>query len=101
MSSEQGQSGADDGSGGGDTKSKSGKNEGNVKTELCMDPARVFSGDVFRKIFFSLSARDICHASLVSYVVFSCFFLGENMCCVVYVFILFGDTVQKIVEEDA
>ena len=35
----------------------------------CLDPARIFTGDVFRRIFFSVSARDICHASAVSFVI--------------------------------
>ena len=36
-------------------------NAGNTK-----DPARRLPGNTFRRVFFFLSARDICHASLVS-----------------------------------
>ena len=36
---------------------------GNLK-----DPARRLPSDVFRRIFYYVSARDICHATLVSFV---------------------------------
>ena len=85
MSSEQGDEGGE-GSGQAGDSEKSGDAEVNAAApaakndeagksaapaaaaEKSTDPARRLSGELFRRIFFHLSARDICHATCVSFV---------------------------------